>query len=442
MKSNVLNQTKIPPNPPLKKGGECVNKYLPWIVCLSAGLFFFYEFIHMHMFNSIGSDLMKDFALNAKQLGYLSITYLVADVIFLFPAGLLLDRYSTRTIILTGLSISVFSTFLFSISHSLFLVGLCHFLAGIGNAFCFLSCIRLASRWFHPRQMALIIGIIVTFAMLGGVVAQTPLTLLNNAVGWRQSLFWLAILGVLIIFVIMKYVRDYPQGYEQHHKEQQQQLQSIGLVKGIYLALANRQNWFCGIYTSFLNLPVMLLGALFGNLYLTQVEKVSSLDASYISTMIFVGFMFGGPIIGRISDQLGQRRKPMIVFGVLSLLVMLIITIFHGIGFWPLMLLFFAIGFFTAGQILSYPMIAESNPRMLTSAATGVASVLIMGGAGLFQPIFGWVMDLNWQGAMVNNARVYPIEAYTSAMWIMPVTLVIAIVMCFFIKETYCKPMK
>jgi sugar phosphate permease len=415
------------------------SPYLPWIVCLSSGLFFFYEFIQMQMFNSISTDLMRDFSLNAKQLGYLSATYLLADVIFLFPAGLLLDRFSARTIILVALVIAVLSTFLFAISHSALVVGICHFLAGIGNAFCFLSSIRLASRWFPPQKMALIVGIIVTMAMFGGMVAQTPLALLNQSIGWRNSLLWISVMGVLITFIVFRYVRDYPAGYEKEHIAEQKQLQSEGVAKSIYLALANRQNWFCGIYTSFLNLPIMLLGAVWGNLYLTQVEKVSTIEASTIIMMIFVGMIVGCPLIGRISDQLGKRRSPMIVFGVLSLLVMLIITMFHPMGFWPLIFLFFALGFFTSAQIISYPMIAESNPRMLTSSATGLASVLIMGGGAVFQPVFGWVIDRYWDGTIVNGSRVYSVEAFNIAMWIMPAAFVIAIIMSLLVKETNCK---
>ena len=263
-------------------------RYLPWLVCLTASLFFFYEFIQMQMFNAISTGLMQEFELTAKELGYLSATYLFADVLFLFPAGLLLDRVSTRKIILTAMFICVISTALFALSYSVILVGLCHFLAGLGNAMCFLSCLRLASRWFPATRMAQIIGIIVMVGMLGGMVAQTPLVFLTAKVGWREAVLWIAVLGIPLILLMWRYIRDYPADYQLQHEEQMQQLQSIGLRKGIMLALSNRQNWYGGIYTSFLNLPIMLLGALWGNLYLTQVQHLSVEEASYVITMIFV----------------------------------------------------------------------------------------------------------------------------------------------------------
>ncbi len=413
---------------------------ISWLVCLSAGLFFFYEFIQMQMFNSISNDLMRDFSLNAEQLGYLSASYLYADVIFLFPAGILLDRFSTRSVILTAMVLCILGTFFFAITHSALFAGLSHFIAGIGNAFCFLSCIRLASRWFPARQMALIIGLIVTMAMIGGMVAQTPLVQLNAWIGWRNALLLNAGLGLVIMAIIWYFVHDYPPSYGIHHQEQQKQLQQLGFRKGIKTVLANSQNWYCGIYTSFLNLPIMVLGALWGNLYLMSVHHLTALEASKVNAMIFLGTIVGGPAIGWISDRVSQRRIPMIIFATLSLIVMLMIIKMDHLSYGALLALFFALGLFTSSQIISYPAIAESNSRMLTSTATGLASVLIMGGAALAQPIFGSLMDLHWAGEVLNNARLYPAEAYQTAMLILPGAFIIGLLMSLLMKETHCRP--
>ena len=80
---------------------------LPWIVCFSASLFFAYELLQLHVMNAIAPMLMRDLALNATQFGGLSATYLLADVIFLLPAGIILDRFSVRKVILVALFLCV-----------------------------------------------------------------------------------------------------------------------------------------------------------------------------------------------------------------------------------------------------------------------------------------------------------------------------------------------
>jgi MFS family permease len=77
---------------------------LPWVVCLSASLFFFYEFVQGNMFASIADEVMRDFHIKADKMAYLSSSYYILNVLFLFIAGAILDAYSIkRTVILAWL---------------------------------------------------------------------------------------------------------------------------------------------------------------------------------------------------------------------------------------------------------------------------------------------------------------------------------------------------
>ena len=82
----------------------------PWLVCLSAGLFFFYDFIQLTAFNTLNPYISEAFQLSATQLGYLSSVYLFATVCMLPFSGALLDRFSTRYIILNAMAACVGST--------------------------------------------------------------------------------------------------------------------------------------------------------------------------------------------------------------------------------------------------------------------------------------------------------------------------------------------
>lgn len=415
------------------------STFTPWLVCLSASLFFFYEFIQMGMFNSISPDLMRDFGINAAQLGTLSATYFYADVAFLLFAGILLDRFSTRKIILSAMVLAVVSTAVFAVSTSIVIAGAAHFVAGIGNAFCFLSCIKLATRWFPSKQLALVIGVIVTMAMAGGVVAQTPLTLLVQYLGWREAVIVDALLGVVIIGVVWRFVYDEPK--VQIHAISQEAPASLQSVwSGTRLAVLNKQNWLGGLYTCLLNLPIFLLGALWGIMYLTQVHNIPRTQASLIATMVFVGTIIGSPVVGWISDKLGKRRLPMIIGAIVSLAIILTIMFVPNLGFSSLLILFLALGLFTSAQIVTYPLIAESNSKNLTGTATGLASILIMGGGAVFQPLFGWLMDLKWNHQLVDGVAVYSHADYLNAMMIFPIAFVIGLIAALFLRETNCQP--
>ncbi len=406
-----------------------------WIVCLSAALFFFYEFIQMHMFNAINDELRTAFSVNATQLGILSSTYLFGDVALLLPAGMLLDRFSTKSILLIALAICIAGTVGFSLTSSFPLAAFFHFISGCGNAFCFLACMMLVSRWFEPNRQAFVVGFVVTMAFFGGVIAQTPLAYLAECVGWRMALIYDGLLGCVFLVIIYLNVKDFPQNYVYSNKTERK----ISFIKGLKCALANPQNSLGGLYTCLLNLPIMVLDAVWGVTYLKKMHGLSGMEASNVTAMIFFGSMIACPLAGFISDRMERRKKPMIWGAMLSLIVVSLVVFVPVWNYASLLILFFLIGFFTSTQIISYPFAAESNESSVTGTAIGLVSLIIMGGAAIAQILFGKLLDLNWDGLMSAGQKVYSVSAYHNAMLMFPIAMGIGLLAALSIKETYCK---
>ncbi|MEO8963559.1 MAG: MFS transporter [Gammaproteobacteria bacterium] len=411
-----------------------------WLVTLTASLFFFYEFIQLNLFSAINVQLMQTFHLNAPQLGQLASMYFYANVLCLFPAGILLDRYSTKKLLLGAVALCTAGTFAFAVANNYFVAAAGRFVVGMGASFCFLSCIRLASRWFPPSKMALVTGLVVTMAMLGGMVAQTPFAILSNIMGWRNAVLLDAAFGIVVALAILIIVQDRPpNSHDEAHAEKTHR-QTLGFWRGIALVLKNPNNWYGGLYTSLMNLPVFLLGALWGIHFLTQVHHISAVEASYATTIFFVGVIFGSPAFGWFSDRIGRRVLPMVVGAVLSLVVMLVLMYAPNLSLMEIIGLFFLIGFVTSSQVLSYPMLAELNPIALTSTAISIDSMMIMVSGFIFQPVFGWIMELHWDHSMTaEGAPMYSSGDFMNAMWIMPIAFVLSLFIAWLMKESYCK---
>lgn len=423
-----------------QKQQKTVHTRLAWVVTLTASLFFFYEFIQLNLFNSIDIPLMKDFGIDAVQLGQLASMYFYANAVFIFPAGNLLDRYSTKKLLLFSVAICTIGTFIFGLATDYTVAAFGRFLVGIGAAFCFLGCIRIASRWFPPHQMATVTGVVVVMAMLGGLVAQTPFALLTSYVGsWRISVLIDAVLGIAIFIAIAWIVQDRPPDALYEERIERTQLQSLGLWRCIKLAALNPQNWLGGFYTCFMNLPVFLLGALWGIHYLVQVRHLTIVQASYATTLFFVGVIFGSPAFGWFSDKIGRRVLPMALGAIISFVVMIILMVTPNLSLSSIIVLFFLVGFVTSSQVLSYPTIAELNPTYLTSTSVSIASFSIMSSGFVFQPFFGWLMEQNGPHEVINGVTHYTSQDFNYAMMIMPIAFIIALIITVFIRETYCK---
>lgn len=403
---------------------------MAWLVCLSAGLFFLYEFFQLNIFDVINLPLREDFHIDATQLSWMSSAYLWADILFLLPAGIILDRFSTRTVILSAMFVCVLGTVGFALTESFVLASFFHFLSGIGNAFCFLSCVVLVSHWFPPRRQALVIGSLVTMAFIGGMMAHTPFAYLYELFGWRRALLIDGAVGAVLLVWIYAIVQDRPDDSPTRVRTNQGQVLSSFLG-----ALTNRQNWLAGLFTSLLNLPIMVLCALWGASYLQVAHHLPDIAASNVVSLIFMGSVIGCPLVGWLSDTQG-RRKPLMIIGAIATLIC-VIPLFLNLDLSQTMLgiIFFALGFFTSTQVISYPLVAESNHPENTGAATGIASVIIMGGGGVGQVMFGWLMT-HHAGTAVTQ---YSVADFQYAMWMFPIAAIVALVAVLMTRETYCK---
>jgi len=406
----------------------------PWFVCLSAGMFFFYDFIQLNMFNTLNPYIAEAFKLNAIQVGYLSSTYLFATVCMLPFCGALLDRYPIRSVVLYAMAVCTFSTLLFSFATNVWVAALARFICGGSTAFCFLSCLVLSTRWFPSDKIAQVTGAIVTMAMLGGALSQEPLAHLIARFGWRTTLLLDTALGVLIFIWMYYAVENYPKG-------KIPPLPNNEPVWASYKkALANRQNIICGLYTSLMNLFIFVFGAAWGVSYLQHVYHFDHTTACRITTMLFFGTIAGSPLAGYISDKIKLRRMPMILGALISFLIAFSLLFRPDLSPLQWQMVFFTIGLTTSTQIISYPVIYETNSPSITGASEGVASVLIMGGGALSQPLFGWVMDQHWNGIMINGLPKYSGGDYHLAYLILPATLLVCIFLARKIKETHCNP--
>ena len=369
----------------------------------------------------------------------LASTYFYSNLIFLFPAGMILDRVSTRKVILTALLICSIGTLLFGMSTSVYVAQICRFFTGIGSAFCFLSSMRLATRWFPSQRLALVSGLVVTMAWFGGMVAQTPLTWLIEKLGWRHAIAVDAGLGILIWTIIYFFVQNYPSNKNEFYQQEQLRLQQLGLWSSLRSSYLRLQNWLCALYTSTMNLPIAILGAIFGSLYLEQVKHLSRIDASYITMMLFVGTIIGSPLAGWLSDKIGRRRLPMIIGTLLSLVIVLAIIHAPNLSNAEYIILFLLLGFTTSTQIISYPTVAESNPKILTATSISVISFSAIAGYPISQQLFGYFLDYGKDAQIVNNIHVYSAADFNRALIILPVAFLISLVMSLLMRETYCK---
>lgn len=161
---------------------------------------------------------------------------------------------------------------------------------------------------------------------------------------------------------------------------------------------------------------------MWGSLYLVQIRGLMRADASFVTSMLFIGTIIGAPVVGWLSDRIKRRRIPIMVGAVIALfLILLLMYLPHLsllVALLVLLIIFWGLGFIISTQIISYPLIAESNPLALTGTVEGMASVLIMavGRRGITQPLFARLMEWRWSHQVVNHVPLFLSSDYQFAL--------------------------
>jgi MFS family permease len=403
-----------------------MTKYKAWFICLIAACFFSYELVQLHMLNALSPHIMKDMGLNALELGTLSSSYLLADVIFLIPAGLIIDRFSVRGVILGALFFCIMGTFGFALSQNLLQASISHFFSGIGNAFCFLSCMMLANSWFKDKS-TFVMSLMVTVGLLGAVMAQVPFSIMAEKLSWRNTLYIDAFIGCGIW--CLSYLFIYEAQDTVNMKKASWDLKV--LFTQLKQAFRVKETWQCGFYTGLMNLPLMIISAMVGNLFLTQVHGFTDTKASLAISMISIGTIVGSSCFGWLSEKIGSKKQFMIYGALSSCLIFMSLFLFKKISLEMMMTILFFMGFLSATQVLGYPLITESAPKEAKGTAMGLSALIIMGIAFILQPVTGLLLD--WH--KIEGSSVYTFYDFARAFSIFPIAFFISFVIALKIKE-------
>src|SRR5690625_5011276 len=103
------------------------------------------------------------------------------------PAGLMIDRWGPRRILLAATLTMGSAQLLFAFSRNFSMAFAARVILGAGDAAVFIAVLRLAAEWFPRRRYALLTMITALLGMLGNLVATVPLVLMLDGLGWTKT---------------------------------------------------------------------------------------------------------------------------------------------------------------------------------------------------------------------------------------------------------------
>lgn len=376
-----------------------------------AAAYFGHEFIQRVSTSVIVGELMAEFAVGGAVLGSLSAFYFYAYAGMQIPVGVLMDRFGPRRLMSFAAGISAVGALLFATAPAIEFAYAGRLLIGLGASFSFIGLLTVATLWLPPHRFSGLAGLGQAVGMVGAVAGQAPLALVVEGFGWRTAVGMLACLGAVIALSIFLTVPEVARKPAQGQNR---------IMQGLRIAARNRETWLNAVFGLSMTGTMLAFAGLWAVPWLVSVHGFERAGAAALTSIMFVGWGVGSPLIGWLSDRVARRKIFAVGSGAGMTATLFAILYVPDLPTAAMAALMLVNGTFASGMILAYGAARAHNPPEASGATYGLVNTGVVGSGAIFQPLIGLLLDLNWDGTMQAGARIYSAAAYDAAFAVLP----------------------
>lgn len=414
----------------------------PWVICTIGMLFYCYNYFLRVSPSVMQHHLMSALHINAYEFGALAAFYYYAYTPMQIPVGMIYDRFGAKMVQFFACSIVVVGVGIFISADNYATACAGRLLIGLGTAFAYIGVLKLASLWLPPNRFATIAGLTTAFGMMSAIFSDKVLTQFVQTVGYKSALETALYIGIGLCFLILFFMRSRPKVTLPHQTKSTlvKPMSFAQLMGALRVILTNSQMWIIGLIGCLFYLPASVFLDLWGIPFLKTVYHLSAEEAATAVSWIFVGWIISGPSIGALSDKIKRRRSPLLISAFMSTILISMVFYIPHLSLLSLDIIFFLLGIFCGAHPLCFALGKENSPNQFSGTAVAVTNTLIMLGGLIFQPVVGKLLDKHAVDVVLKNGvPVYSAGDYIYALSVIPIGLLIAIFLSFFLKETYCE---
>lgn len=387
-------------------------KYVPYLMWLFPVLFFSYQFILRLWPSLMMHQIMEQFAIDATSFGFLAAFYYYGYSWMQIPVAMMLERFSARYVVFGGAVLCGVSMFIFSYTDNWYLACLSRFFVGAGSAVGFLGTSKVISEWFPKDQYARMIGFSFTVGLMGALYGGKPISLLVESQGWQHVAFTLACvsiaLGVGTYLLLRSPKVSQPHGGSETFK-----------ATHFRKLLSSPVIWLIAI-ANFFMVGSLEFADLWGVSYLMTAYELSKSDAAELISCVFVGMIFGGPLLVALSKRLGTYTVISLCGLGMGMAFLLLLSNISYNWYWLAGLLF-CLGLLCCYQVIIFAACSDLVTPQLLCITVAFLNCVNMQGGSFFHPTIGFMMDAFWTGMVgQDGVRQYTVESYNTALMIIP----------------------
>lgn len=389
-------QTKL-----IRSGRYKTESSRRWLILIVAGALFILSQFYRSSVAVISPNLIQDLNLDAWELSIVSASFFYAFALMQIPVGIFLDSIGPRITMTILTLVAVAGALLFSMGDSYYPLAVGRAFIGIGMACNFMGTLKLITIWFDSKQFATISAMVVSASTAGNIAAATPLVIMVQAMGWRNSFMTIAGVTFLLAALCFILVSDRSNPENAPNQKDPSRPMVKDTIKSARMLFTRRDFWIISVSTFCRYGIFASVQALWAGPYLMKAAGLSQVTAGNIILLMSIGIIIGSPLAGYLSDIVFQSRKKIIIPGIFGMVMILGVLIFlpKGTGAAILSVLFFCFGLFSSSGQIMYAHIKEQVPHENAGMAMTAINFFTMAGVAVFLQGMGTLMKFLYPGA-------------------------------------------
>ena len=411
-------------NETTKKGS-----WFAFVIWLTLASFYFYQFIARSSFITVlTNEFMQYFNIDTTGIGFLGSCYYWIYTLMQIPAGIIVDKYSTKLVaILATLACSV-GLFALVCTSDIHVAALGEMLMGFGSAFAFVLVVKAIVTWFPADKVAIMTSCSMSVGTLGPVLGGPGVASIVESYNWIDVIRVYCLLGVGLATLMWFIVKDKEKENDEEHSE-------THVFEALKLILSSNQAWVLGLITMAIYAPLSALGDLWGNTFIKVAYGLDSKTAALANNMLYLGVVIGSPLFAYSATLLKSFKKPMMI-GATGAFVSLFAVVYLSdcLNTYGLFVLYFLMGF-SCGSMLAYPLALAIFPKSIGATVTGFVNMMSMVSGIILMPTVGFIVKYFWDGTLENGIQIYKISDFKWGLFPVLAFLGFGIILSFFIKD-------
>ncbi len=397
-----------------------------WSIC---ALFYGFEYFVRSSTNALALSLRNDYGFDSSTIAILGSAFYLSYVISQIPAGLLVDRFGVKRIMVCSTFLFTVAMFMFSLSHNPIVMILARVIAGFAGGFGILCALKSLSLWLPDRLFSMFVGFTQFSCYAGGALSALPLVLFLDHYTVSEVFFVVAIISLVLFLVSALFIRKHPSMDRKRHLIHQetvwQQILALGKM------VKNRQLLLNGLYFFTIYGTTVVFADLWGISYLSSVHHITEAQAAFACSLIFISVAISSPIWGTLATII-NKDKVLLVWAPIIGFVVVLLLIYVDLNVYFIYLLCFLFGAMQSAHVLNFSMIkGHVHDKQLGVGIAFINLFLPLSGAVL-QPLSGFLLQL-FKGSHGLH------QAYQYMMVLIPVLMLLSFVIAFFFKEVRTK---